>query len=240
MKLILVGYGKMGRMIEELLRERGDAQILGAVHPGLFESAWDVPGAPDALIDFSYPGNLETTLARAEDAASAVILGTTGLTAEQVERVRAAAKRVPVVFDANFSLGVAVLRKALAQVGPLLLKCGFDAEIVETHHNRKADAPSGTAKALLRAIDPAGDYAPVYGREGLVGARGREIGVHAVRGGTVAGEHRALFFGEDETLQITHSAASRRIFAAGALRAAQAICGRGPGFYTLDELLFEI
>ena len=166
MKVILIGYGRMGKMIEELLAARGDVEILGAVSPGLYESPWDVPGKPDAVIDFSYPGNLENTLARAEEAGAAVILGTTGLTAEQVERVGAAARRVPVVFDANFSLGVAVLRKALAQVGPLLLKCGFDAEIVETHHNRKADAPSGTAKALLRAIDPAGDYAPVYGREG--------------------------------------------------------------------------
>ena len=237
MKVILVGYGRMGKMIEELLAVRTDVEILGAVSPGLYESPWDVPGKPDAIIDFSYPGNLENTLARAEDAASAVILGTTGLTAEQVERVRAAARRVPVVFDANFSLGVAVLRKALAQVGPLLLKCGFDAEIVETHHNRKADAPSGTAKALLRAIDPAGDYAPVYGREGLVGARGREIGVHAVRGGTVAGEHRALFFGEDETLEFRHLAASRRIFAAGAVRALDFAVGRAPGLYRVDDVL---
>ena len=237
MKVILVGYGRMGKMIGELLAARADVEILGAVSPGLYESPWDIPGKPDALIDFSYPGNLETTLARAEDAASAVILGTTGLTAEQVERVGAAARRVPVVFDANFSLGVAVLRKALAQVGPLLLKCGFDAEIVETHHNRKADAPSGTAKALLRAIDPAGDYAPVYGREGFVGARGKEIGVHAVRGGTVAGEHRALFFGEDETLEFRHSAASRRIFAAGAVRALDFAVGRAPGLYRVDDVL---
>ncbi len=237
MKVILIGYGRMGKMIEELLAPRGDVEILGAVSPGLYESPWDVPGKPDALIDFSYPGNLETTLARAEDAASAVILGTTGLTAEQVERIRAAAKRVPVVFDANFSLGVAVLRKALAQVGPLLLKCGFDAEIVETHHNRKVDAPSGTAKALLRAIDPAGEYATVYGREGFTGARGKEIGVHAVRGGTVAGEHRALFFGEYETLEFRHFAASRRIFAAGAVRALDFAVGRAPGLYRVDDVL---
>ena len=237
MKVILVGYGRMGKMIEELLAVRTDVEILGAVSPGLYESPWDVPGKPDAIIDFSYPGNLENTLARAEDAASAVILGTTGLTAEQVERVRAAARRVPVVFDANFSLGVAVLRKALAQVGPLLLKCGFDAEIVETHHNRKVDAPSGTAKALLRAIDPAGDYAPVHGREGFTGARGKEIGIHAVRGGTVAGEHRALFFGEDETLEFRHSAASRRIFAAGAVRALDFAVGRAPGLYRVDDVL---
>jgi len=113
--------------------------------------------------------------------------------------------------------------------------------VTETHHNRKKDAPSGTAKLLVEALDPAGELTPVYGREGLCGKRKpEEIGVFSLRGGTVAGEHTVYFFGEDETLQITHRAASRRIFAAGALRAAQAICGRGPGFYTLDELLFEI
>ena len=96
---------------------------------------------------------------------------------------------------------------------------------------------SGTAKALLRAIDPAGDYAPVYGREGFTGARGKEIGVHAVRGGTVAGEHRALFFGEDETLEFRHFAASRRIFAAGAVRALDFAVGRAPGLYRVDDVL---
>ena len=237
MKLILVGYGKMGRMIEELLRERGDAQILGAVHPGLFESAWNVPGAPDALIDFSYPGNLEDTLGRAVDARAAAVIGTTGLSAAQHAAIAEAARSIPVVHAANFSLGVAVLRRALAQVAPLLLECGFDAEIVETHHNQKADAPSGTARALLRAIDPQDAYAHVYGREGLTGARGREIGVHAVRGGTVAGEHSALFFGQDETLEFRHSAASRRIFAAGAVRALEFALGRAPGLYGIDDVL---
>lgn len=237
MKIILVGYGKMGKMIEELLAPRAQAQILGMVHPGLYESAWDVPGKPDALIDFSYPGNLEDTLSRAVDAGAAVVVGTTGLSAEQVASIGEAARSVPVVHAANFSLGVAVLRRALAQVAPLLFSCGFDAEIVETHHNQKADAPSGTAKALLRAIDPDGAYAHVYGREGLTGARGREIGVHAVRGGSVAGEHSALFFGQDETLEFRHSAASRRIFAAGAVRALDFALGRAPGLYDIDDVL---
>ena len=148
-----------------------------------------------------------------------------------------AAKRVPVVFDSNFSSAWPCCARRSRRWGPLLLKCGFDAEIVETHHNRKVDAPSGTAKALLHAIDPAGDYAVVHGREGFTGARGKEIGMHAVRGGTVAGEHRALFFGEDETLEFRHSAASRRIFAAGAVRALDFAVGRAPGLYSVDDVL---
>lgn len=237
MKLILSGYGKMGQMIESLLREREDVQILGVVHPGLFDSAMDVPGTPEAIVDFSYPGNLEDTLLRAQEANAAAVIGTTGLSQAQIERIRQAAEHVPVVYSANFSLGVAVLRRALEQVGPLLLRCGFDAEIVEAHHNKKVDAPSGTAKALLEAIDPLGDYARVYGREGLVGARGNEIGVHAVRGGTAAGTHAALFFGQDETIEFKHEAASRRIFAAGALRALDFAVGREKGLYGIDDVL---
>ena len=237
MKVILVGYGRMGKMIEELLAVRTDVEILGAVSPGLYESPWDVPGKPDAIIDFSYPGNLENTLARAEDAASAVILGTTGLTAEQVERVRAAARRVPVVFDANFSLGVAVLRRATAMAAEAL--AGWDVEIVETHHNQKADAPSGTAKALLAAVDPGGERPVVDGRSGAVGARTpAEIGVHALRGGTVAGTHEVHFFGADEELCLTHRAASRQIFARGAALCAERLLGRAPGFYDFDTLMF--
>ena len=237
MKLILAGYGKMAQMIAELLRPREDVEILGMVHPGLFDSPFDVPGKPDAIVDFSYPGNLENVLARAEDAQAAVVIGTTGYTSEQIAAIRAASEHVPIVHSSNYSLGVAVLRRALKSVGPLLLEAGFDAEIVEAHHNQKADAPSGTAKALLSAIDPDGDYARVCGREGFVGARGREIGVHAVRGGTEAGEHRVCFFGNNELLEFRHQAATRRVFAAGAVKALDFAVGRAPGLYTVDDVL---
>lgn len=237
MNVILVGHGRMGRMIEEMLAPRADIEILGVVSPGLFESPADVPGKPDALIDFSFPGNLEGTLTRALGAGAAAVVGTTGLSAAQMARIREAAACVPIVYDANFSLGVAVLRKVLRQIGPLLLQNGFDAEIVEAHHGGKADAPSGTAKALLNAIDPEGDYARIYGREGFTGARGKEIGVHALRGGSVAGEHRALFLGADETLEFRHSAASRRIFAAGAVRALDFAVGAAQGLYGVDDVL---
>ena len=113
-------------------------------------------------------------------------------------------------------------------------------EIVEIHHNQKVDAPSGTAKLLLQELDPDGQAKVLHGREGLCGKRSEgEIGVFSLRGGTVAGEHTVYFFGEDETLKLTHTAASRKIFVAGALRAAQALAGCAPGYYTLDELLFS-
>lgn len=236
MNVILVGYGKMGKMIEQLLDCREDTQIAGVVHPGLFESPMDVPGAVDAIVDFSYPGNLPGVLERAVASNAAVVLGTTGYDARQRAQIQKAAERVPIVLSSNYSLGVAVLTRAVRMVASALMP-DFDVEIVETHHNQKADAPSGTAKMLLNAIDPDGAYDHVFGREGIVGARGREIGVHAVRGGTVAGEHSVLFFGGDETLELKHSAASRRIFANGAVRALDFVRLQPPGLYGIDDVI---
>ena len=144
----------------------------------------------------------------------------------------------PVIWTANYSTGVAVLRRMLRDYAPVLRD--WDKELIETHHNQKADAPSGTAKLLLHELDPNDEATVVHGRDGLCGKRKpEEIGVFSLRGGTVAGTHTVYFFGEDETLELTHRASSRRIFASGALRAAEALCARKPGWYTLDELLFN-
>jgi len=238
MNIILCGYGKMGAMIESLLIQRDDAQIIGVVHPGLYDSPLDVPGQADVIIDFSYPGNLEGVIARARRDNCAVVIGTTGYTPEQLDLIRAAAGELPIVHSSNYSVGVAILRRAVRMVAPALMG-SLDVEIVETHHNQKADAPSGTAKMLLKAVDPDNEYEHVFGREGVTGKRGKEIGVHALRGGTVAGEHSVFFFGEDETLELRHSATSRRIFAAGAVRAVDFITGRPAGLYDIDDVLGE-
>lgn len=236
MNVILCGYGRMGLMIEQLVLESQDMQIIGVVHPGLYDSALDVPGRADVIIDFSYPGNLDGILERARRDGSAVVIGTTGYTEEQLSRIRAASKVLRVMHSSNYSVGVAVLKRAVAMVAPAL-KDSFDIEIVETHHNQKVDAPSGTAKMLLKAVDPEGSFDAVYGREGVTGARGHEIGMHALRGGTVAGEHSVFFFGTDETLEFRHSAASRRIFAAGAVRAARYVVSQPAGLYNMDNVL---
>lgn len=238
MNIILCGYGKMGLMIESLLLKQDDAQIIGIVHPGLYDSPMDVPGKADVIIDFSYPGNLENVIARAKQDNCAVVIGTTGYTEAQLEMIRCACAELPIVHSSNYSVGVAILRRAVRMVAPAL-KDSFDIEIVETHHNQKADAPSGTAKMLLKAADPDNEFEHVYGREGITGKRKKEIGIHAVRGGTVAGEHSVFFFGEDETLELRHSANSRRIFAAGAVRAANFIVARTPGLYDIDDVLNE-
>ena len=211
-------------------------QIIGVVHPGLYDSALDVPGKVDVIVDFSYPGNLETILERARRDGAAVVIGTTGYNEAQAALIKEASRELRIMWTSNYSVGVAILRKAVAMVAPAL-KDSFDIEIVETHHNQKVDAPSGTARMLLKAVDPDDSFDHVYGREGVPGVRGHEIGIHALRGGTVAGEHSVFFFGQDETLEFKHTAASRRIFAAGALRAARYVVGQGAGLYNMDDVL---
>ncbi|MEG0803742.1 MAG: 4-hydroxy-tetrahydrodipicolinate reductase, partial [Pygmaiobacter sp.] len=193
--------------------------------------------AVDVAIDFSTPAVLPQVAAYVRRTHTPLLSGTTGYAEEQLADLHELGNAAAVLYSANYSLGVAVMARALGQMAAVLKE--FDIEVVETHHNQKADAPSGTAKLLVDAVDPTHNLTPVYGREGYCGKRGkREIGVHAIRGGTVAGEHTVSFFGEDEVLEITHKAASRRIFANGALHAARALAALPHGFYTLQDILF--
>lgn len=236
MKLFLSGYGKMGHMLEELARGKG-WQIVGYADVDCPERYETAPAA-DACLDFSGVGALPRVIAYAQRTKTPLVSGTTGLTEPDFDALRALAQQVPVIWTANYSTGIAVLRRMLHDYAPVLRT--WDKELVELHHNQKVDAPSGTAKQLLAELDPDGAATVVHGREGICGKRKpEEIGVFSLRGGTVAGEHTVYFFGEDETLQLTHSAASRKVFAAGALRAAEAIKGRAAGYYTLEQLLFR-
>ena len=236
MKIVLSGYGRMGRMVEEVAAERGH-EIVGRMDIGNLEEWAGLPAA-DVVIDFSNPAMQQYVNEYIRRTGAALISGTTGYQAEQMEEMKSLAEYAPVLYSANYSLGVAVFRYLLEQI-PEEIKAGFDIEILEKHHNKKVDAPSGTAKMLLAAVDPEHTKKVVSGRDGICGARtSEEIGVMALRGGTVAGEHTVYFFGQDETLGITHRAASRRIFAAGAVHAAEALAGRDKGCYQLDEILF--
>lgn len=236
MKIILSGYGKMGKMIEELAVSRGH-EILAAVDMDSVAQFETLPAA-DVVLDFSHPAMLAHVAAYVRRTGAALLSGTTGYGCAEQTFLNELAKVCPVLYSANYSLGIAVFRKMLEQFGAML-KEGFDVEVVEKHHNQKVDAPSGTAKLLVQALDPKGELRVVTGREGMCGKREKdEIGVFALRGGTVAGEHTVYFFGEDETLCITHSASSRRIFAAGAIRAAEALLGKAPGRYDLQNVLF--
>ena len=236
MKVFLSGYGRMGRMIEQLAQEKG-WQIVGKADITCPE-AYDTAPAADICIDFSGVGAMPKLLAYVHRMKTPLLSGTTGLTEPDLDALRALGDTIPVIWTANYSTGIAVLRRMLRDYGATL--ADWDKEIVEIHHNQKVDAPSGTAKLLLQELDPKNEASVLHGREGICGKRtAGEIGVFSLRGGTVAGEHTVYFFGEDETLQLTHTAASRKIFAAGALRAAEALVNKTPGFYTLDELLFD-
>ena len=237
MKIILIGYGRMGRLIEQTAVAAGD-QVVAAVDIGNINDLETMGKIADVVIDFSNPAALPAVAAYVRRTGTALLSGTTGCTAADMAVFTELGQYAPVMHSANYSVGVAVLRRALEQVSDVL-KPNFDIEIVETHHNQKVDAPSGTAKLLLEAIDPEHQLTPVYGRQGNCGKRGqKEIGIHALRGGTEAGTHTVSFFGTDEVFEITHRASSRQIFVNGALHMARKLCRLQPGRYQLQDILF--
>lgn len=237
MKIVLIGRGKMGALLETTAAKNGD-EIVAALGRGDLDKLNQLDRA-DLAIDFSRPETLDAVCAYVRRTGTPLLSGTTGYTEEQQEQLCSLGDCAPVLWSANYSIGIAVFQRALSQISGIL-KSEFDIEIEETHHNQKTDAPSGTAKLLLSAIDPDGDLTPVYGREGDTGRRDkREIGIHALRGGTVAGTHTVHFFGLDEELEITHRAASREIFVSGALHAAHLLMEKPNGVYDLQTLLFE-
>ena len=234
--IVIGGAGRMGRLVREELLARG-FEVLGSYDVDNIDELDGLAPAADVAVDFSAPAALPHTLAYARRTGAAVVCGTTGLSEDQLDELRTLGEKNRVIWASNYSLGVAALRRATALVARTL--AGWDVEIVETHHNQKADAPSGTAKALVAAVDPTGERPVVGGREGMVGARvPGEIGVHAVRGGTVAGTHEVHFFGTDEEVCLTHRATSRQIFVTGAVAAAARLLTREPGCYDFDTLMF--
>ena len=236
MKILLIGHGRMGRLMEQTARSAGD-QIGGVIDVGNLADLGTIGRVADVAIDFSAPAALPAVADYVRATGTPLLSGVTGLEAGQLAVFDELGRHAPVIHSANYSLGIAVFRRILGEVREVLGE--FDVEIVETHHNQKADAPSGTAKLLLEAVDPAHTALPVYGRQGVTGKRDRrEIGVHALRGGTEAGTHTVSFFGPDEVFEITHRASSRQIFVNGALHAARRLYRLPKGRYQLEEILF--
>ena len=213
----------MGSLIAETARANGD-EVAAALGRRDLDAIGDKKA--DVVIDFSRPEALPEIASYIRHTGTPLLSGTTGFSPAEKTRLEELGQYAPVLWSANFSLGVAVLYRALRQISGVL-QPDFDIEITETHHKQKADAPSGTARLLAEAVDPAHALTPVYGREGSCGRRGKsEIGIHALRGGTVAGTHTVHFFGVDEELEFTHRAASRQIFVNGALHMARLLPGR--------------
>ncbi|WP_313918884.1 4-hydroxy-tetrahydrodipicolinate reductase [Tahibacter sp.] len=218
-------------------------QILGAQAGELeFRAALDPEVGVEALIDFSGPHAFEGALALALERRAAFISGTTGLTDAQHAALRRAAAHIPVLWASNFSLGIALMTRFSRFAARVLP--GWDCEIVEMHHRRKVDAPSGTALSLGHAVAEGRGQSlaevAAHGRSGQAGARPPgEIGFHALRGGDVVGEHTVIFASDDERIEFTHRAAHRDLFARGALRAAQRLARAEPGCYGMDDILGE-
>lgn len=233
MKIIVGGNGKMGSLIRQTAIEQGH-QVLVNIDAHCLDQLAGLEKA-DMIIDFSHRDNLDWIIDYVEKNHCALVYGTTGLDEAQKARLTKLSENYPVFYSANYSYGVAVFEEILRVAVPLL-KDRYDMELVETHHNQKQDAPSGTAKALLEIMNPEGEFKEVYGRQGMVGARQKEIGVHALRGGTEAGEHTVHFFGDNESITLTHHATNRQIFVNGALQAAQWLEGKPAGMYNMKDL----
>lgn len=234
-RVAILGGGAMGKVLSQMAEEKDGYEVVGVVEPLKGEVLGDLE-KPDVVIDFSHPANLNMLCEYCEANGVAAVIATTGLEAEHLAKIDELAKKVPTVFSANYSLGVNVMKRVIAEITPIL-EDAFDIEIVEMHHNKKLDAPSGTAKMLLAAADGEGKYDHVYGREGMR-KRGHEIAVHTLRGGTVAGEHTVIYAGEDEIIEVKHRAGSKKIFAAGALKAAAFAKDAEVGYYTMEDILF--
>ncbi|MWG35202.1 4-hydroxy-tetrahydrodipicolinate reductase [Halomarina oriensis] len=253
MTLRLAVTGATGRMAQEVLAaadERGHGTVpvsRAADRIDGFDtrSASDLAAVlseerPDALVDFTDPASSVEYVAACAEAGVPAVVGTTGFSADQLAALQRASDEVPVLHAPNFSRGVAVLTDLVERATELLPE--YDVELTETHHRDKRDAPSGTANALLDAIEGARTDAHatgerVHGREGLAPRDDGDVGVHARRAGDVRGEHEVLFAGGDESLSLTHRAGSRRVFAAGALDAAEWVAGRDAGRYDFAEVL---
>ena len=240
--LELIINGAKGRMGQTLLAcAAGDPtlHVFAAIDVG-DDFAAAVPGA-DTIIDFSHHSTVEPVLARCVENRKTLIIGTTGHTDAQVAAIKHAAAHIPIVFAPNYSVGVNTLfwltRKAAEILGP-----SFDLEVVEMHHRLKKDAPSGTAKRLVEILAEVRDLTynedARHGRHGIVGERtDGEIGVHAIRGGDVVGDHTVIYATNGERVELTHKASSRETFARGALRAALWAHGKAAGLYDMQDVL---
>ena len=249
-KLIISGCnGKMGGVVTKIAQED---QIIDTVAGfdintdnsngyDVYSNPEDCSERADVIIDFSHPLMFEKTIDYAVKTKTPIVVATTGLDDNQKQKMYDAAKEIPVFFSANMSVGVNLIIE-LAQKAAKALEEKFDIEIIEKHHHRKIDAPSGTTLAIAdginQALETKKEY--IYDRHSVRKKRSQsELGIHSIRGGTIVGEHEVIFAGEDEIIEIKHTAMSREIFAQGAITAAKFICGKDAGLYDMKKLIAE-
>ena len=248
-KILMHGCnGKMGRMITEIVKNDENAVISAGVdayvgvpndYP-VCETLEKCDADADVVVDFSNAGAVDGLLDYCVEKKLPVVLCTTGLSEEQLEKVKTASRQIPILKSANMSMGINLLLKLLAEAAKVLGPAGYDIELVERHHNQKLDAPSGTALALADSINEALDnkYTYVYDRSQVRKKREKdEIGISAVRGGTIVGDHEVIFAGTDDVIEFRHTASSRSVFGKGAVEAAKFLAGQKPGMYDMGDVI---
>lgn len=239
--------GKMGKTIYNCISAREDCKVIAGIDINteqyadfpIFDSPSKLPEKPDVIIDYSNPASLDGLLEYCLSTGTPIVLASTGYSDEQINKIKSAAEQIPVFFTFNMSLGINLLVQ-LAKKAASVLGDQFDIEIVEKHHNQKIDAPSGTAIMLANAINETLDnkYHYVYDRHSQRKKRDKnEIGMHAIRGGTIVGEHDVIFAGHDEVITLSHSAASKSVFAEGSINAAVYLSDKPAGLYDMSSLV---
>ena len=248
-RIIMCGCnGKMGQVITQIVKEDANTEIVAGIdisgkqlsdYP-VYEHITECSVEADVLIDFSSPVVLDELLAEGIKRNLPMVLCSTGYNEEQVAKITEASKKVAILRSANMSLGVNLLLRLVQEAAKVLADANFDIELVEKHHNQKVDAPSGTALALADSINEAlnNEYSYKYDRsKERVKREKKEIGISAVRGGTIVGEHEVIFAGTDEVIEIKHTAYSKAIFGKGAVSAAKYLHGKPAGLYTMKDCI---
>ncbi|MGD1004009.1 MAG: 4-hydroxy-tetrahydrodipicolinate reductase [Methanoregulaceae archaeon] len=248
-KVVVCGAsGRMGQTIGRMVKESSDLELVGGVDlkPGTFYGIDIVASQkietllkskkPDVLIDFTIAQAATENVKIAARNKVALVVGTTGFTPEQrADMTKAIEGNVPAVISSNFSVGVNIFWQLVRESAKLLKD--YDVEVIEAHHRNKKDAPSGTAKTILTILDEEiGARKKLYGREGMM-ERGNEIGIHVIRGGDIVGDHKIMFSKNFETIELSHRAYDRSVFASGALRATRWVIGKKPGVYGMNDVL---
>lgn len=229
MNIVIHGTGAMGTVLREILKD----EVIAFVD-NIDEVSEDKK--VDVVIDFSHYSKLKKLVRDCEKRGYPLVIATTGYNGEILEEIVSVSKEIPILLSANTSLGISAVNEILKKIVPKLE--GYDIEVIEKHHNKKLDSPSGTALKLIESIQSCLDekYKLEYGREGMKRREKKEIGVHSVRGGTIVGEHTIIFSGEDEIIEITHKAQSKKIFAIGAINCAKFLIGKPPKLYTMEDI----
>ncbi|MBR0512586.1 MAG: 4-hydroxy-tetrahydrodipicolinate reductase [Ruminococcus sp.] len=239
--------GKMGKNIYSCIKEREDCEVVAGIDVyteqyadfPIVETPAQLPVKPDVIIDFSNPAGLDALLEYCLSTGTPLVIGSTGYDDAQIAKIKSAANQIPLFFTFNMSLGINLLVE-LAKKAASILGDQFDIEIVEKHHNQKIDAPSGTAIMLANAINETLDNSKhyVYDRHSRRQKREKsEIGMHSIRGGTIVGEHDIIFAGNDEVITLSHSAASKMVFAEGAVNAAVFLKDKPAGLYDMSQMV---